>query len=213
VALIVGHEDAGTPNGLGCCCQLERGAMIIALVGRRIGQPGDVAALFPDSNTERVRQRLKALFHEVGATCLVSSGACGADLLAMEVARELCLKRRMILPFDRDRFVESSVIDRGYARDWGTVFQTIADEIDADNGLIILRNAGVGHAAYRTVNSEILDEAERMAREGQSGALAVVVWNGKPRQSVDLTKAFVDEARARSLPVREVLTIDAAHTG
>jgi hypothetical protein len=187
--------------------------MIVALAGRRIGQLGDTKALFPDTNTGRVRERLKSLFQEVGATSLVGSGACGADLLAMEVAKELGLKRRMVLPFDRDRFLKSSVDDRKYAGDWGSAFRKATEEIDAEKGLIVLGDAGDGDAAYRAVNGAILDEAQRLAREGNTRALAVVVWNGKPREGGDLTQAFADEAQARSLPVKEVLTIDPAQSG
>jgi hypothetical protein len=187
--------------------------MIIGLAGRRIGPPADSQARFPDTNTGLVRERLKALLQEVGATSLVGSGACGADLLAMEVAGELHLDRTMFLPFDRKRFVTSSVCDRKYARDWERVFQTIADEIDAKKRLIVLRDAGEEDAAYQAVNAAILDEIERLARAGRSPALAVVVWDGKPREGGDLTEAFKNEAQARSLPVREILTIDAAKTG
>jgi len=182
--------------------------MIIALAGRRIGQAGDSNALFPDANTQRVRERLKSLFQEVGATALVASGACGADLLAMEVAKGLGLKRRMVLPFERDRFLASSVTDRAYARDWGAVFRNVTDEIGTEHGLIVLDDAGEGDAAYRAVNGKILDEAQRLAREGHTQAIAVVVWDGKPREGGDLTEAFANQAGTRSLSVKEVLTTD-----
>jgi hypothetical protein len=187
--------------------------MIIGLAGRRMGPRGDAEALFPDSSTSRVRERLKALFQAVGATSLVGSGACGADLLAMEVAGELGLNRRMVLPFERARFRATSVADREYAHDWGAVFDRVADEIDARKGLIVLGDKGEDDAAYSAVNTAILDEAERLAREDRSAALAVVVWDGKTRTGADLTAAFADAARARSIPLREVLTTDAANTG
>jgi hypothetical protein len=41
--------------------------------------------------------RLRRFFHEQEASALVGSAACGADLLALEIAGELSLRRRVIL--------------------------------------------------------------------------------------------------------------------
>ena len=71
--------------------------MIIALVGRRIDAP-DAEARFPLSQAGRVRETIRARLQGCGATALVTSGACGADLLAQDVAGELGLSRRMVLP-------------------------------------------------------------------------------------------------------------------
>jgi hypothetical protein len=47
-------------------------------------------------------------FIERDATALVCSGACGADLLALDVAGALGLRRRLVLPFEPDRFHQNS---------------------------------------------------------------------------------------------------------
>jgi hypothetical protein len=180
--------------------------MIVGLAGRRIGAPGDSEAPVPDTNTGMVRERLRALFHEVKATALVGSGACGADLLAMEVAGELGLKRRMVLPCEPLRFRATSVVDQHYAHNWGTLFDHVASELDGRGDLIVLRDAGQSDAAYRAVNAAILEEAMRMAHQDCSATLAVVVWDGTARGRDDLSAAFADDARARSLAVREILT-------
>ena len=60
--------------------------MIVALAGRRIDAPGADAERFPLAAVELVRERLHNLLSEKGASTLVCSAACGADLLALAAA-------------------------------------------------------------------------------------------------------------------------------
>ena len=85
--------------------------MIIAVVGRRVSPPDDPRPRFPESRVDAVRSQLERLMRDVGATALVSSGARGTDLLAMQAAGQLDLDRWMVLPFDPKAFRESSVVD------------------------------------------------------------------------------------------------------
>ncbi|MGE5754714.1 MAG: hypothetical protein ACM35G_03205 [Planctomycetaceae bacterium] len=189
--------------------------MIIALVGRRASRPGARPQRFPESRIDAVCGRLETLFREVGATALVGSGACGADLLAMDAAGALGLERRMVLPFDRARFRACSVADADYQRDWGALFDCIADEVESRGGLIVLGGDGESDDdTYAAANRAILDEAQRLARgapagtgrDPRSGVLAVLVWDGQSRGEGDLTENFAREATARGLPVSQVLT-------
>ena len=43
---------------------------------------------------------------------LVCSAACGADLIALQAAGRVSLRRRIVLPFEPSRFRDSSVVDR-----------------------------------------------------------------------------------------------------
>jgi hypothetical protein len=193
--------------------------MIVALAGRRI-DPTDADAedaRFPEANVGLVRSRLRRLLREVRATTLVSSGASGADLLAMDVAGGLGLRRRMILPFEPARFRAASVTDR--PGDWGALFDSIVAELGAAGDLVVHAHAGEPDAAYVAVNVAILDEAERLAAlqappgedsDPRPGALAVVVWNGRSRGPDDLTAAFVGEAHTRGHAVTEVSTLGEA---
>jgi hypothetical protein len=187
--------------------------MIVALVGRRIDPPDADVARFPAANAGLVRERLHALFSEIEATALVSSGACGADLLAMDVAGELGLRRRMVLPFESERFRAGSVADR--PGDWGSLFDRVAAEVAADGGLVVLGEESEPNAAYAAANFAILDEAQRLASEHlgaerpgpRAEVLAVTVWDGRSRGPGDLTAAFANAARARNLPVTQVPTL------
>jgi hypothetical protein len=176
---------------------------VVALAGRRIDAAGAPDPRFPAENVGRVRQELEALFQKEKATHLVSSAACGADIVALEVAAHLGLEARIILPFDAARFRETSVVDRG--TEWGPRYDaviararqvTVVDPVDGDHD-----------AAYAAVTLRIIEQTRDLAGARSSKALAVAVWDDKPRSDTDATKDFLDKAVGAGLAVRVVRTL------
>jgi hypothetical protein len=177
---------------------------VAALAGRRIDAADAAAARFPLVNVARVRERLEALLREGGAT-LVCSAACGADLIGLEVAGTLGLRRRVVLPFAPERFRETSVTDRPGG--WGALFDRIIGEVTAAGDLVMLGLDENDDATYAAANHAILDEAEGLADGDPSEVVAVIVWEGGSRGEGDLTEAFATAARARGHPLLEISTI------
>jgi hypothetical protein len=136
-------------------------------------------------------------------SALVSSGACGTDLLALEAARHAGIRRRLILPFAIDRFREASVVDR--PGNWGALFDGLVADAVAQGDLVILE-AGDGDAAFAATNLAILDEGERLATATGARKRALIVWDGASRGSDDLTDQFRVEAAARGWSVEEIRT-------
>lgn len=178
--------------------------MIVALAGRRIDAPDAEVARFPPEAVGTVRDALRRTFEAEGVVALVCSGACGADLVALDVAGALGLRRRVVLPTDPASFRAASVADRpDPAHDWGALFDRVVAEVEAAGDLVVL-GLDADDPGYAATTTALLDEAERLA--DAAGALAVVVWEGAPRGPGDLTAAFAGAARARGWPVAEVLT-------
>ena len=178
--------------------------MVIALAGRRIDAP-DGPPRFPAANIALVTERLRKLFRTERATAVVSSAACGADLIALREAGTLNARRRVVLPFGRQEFRASSVTDR--PGDWGDSFDRIIDEVSEAGGLSTLSGRPNDDAAYAAANAAILDRAQALGRETGQDVCAVVVWDGKSRGPDDLTDAFAQAARERGWRVLEVLTL------
>lgn len=186
--------------------------MIIALAGRRIDATDATTPRFPLQNAAAVRERIHAFLVDRKATALVCSAACGADLLALDAAGELGIRRRIILPFEQNRFRAASVTDR--PGEWGALFDRITKEVQAAGNLVILNDEGANDEIFATTNRVILDEALTLAHQtphykrdqAANSVLAVLVWDGQPRGEGDLTVDFADEARARGLPVLEIAT-------
>jgi hypothetical protein len=191
--------------------------MIIALAGRRIDASDADVPRFPLQNVDLVRARLRTAFETFAADTLACSASCGSDLLALSVAGELGMRRRIILPYDRDRFRRTSVTDR--PGDWGRLFDEVCADADATGSLITLDSASTDDKAYIATNTRILEEVVALVRSDTdkhvdsdkrritSGyALAVVVWEGETRGDDDLTAAFADLARDLGLSIVEILT-------
>ena len=178
--------------------------MIIGLSGRRIDKEGARPPHFPLANVEFVRQRLRTLLQEEAVTGIVSSAACGADLLALNEAIGLGIRCRVVLPFDRERFRETSVLDR--PGDW-RFYDSVIDKVASSNDLITLAPALDDETAYQAANRAILDEAVEMGRSTSEEMRALLVWDGRSRGSGDLTEAFGVAAKQRGLDVLEVFTL------
>lgn len=187
--------------------------MIVALAGRRTDAPDAQTQRFPLANVPLVRERIRELLIALGANALVTSAAAGSDLLALEAAASLGLRRVVVLPYGREQFLDDSVRDR--PGDWEWAFNRAYKDARGQGDLRTLRLISTPHDAYLRATHTILDEALALAaaepRSGrQSGAgqvTAVVVWDGAPRGDDDLTAHFADEARQRGIPVREVRTL------
>jgi hypothetical protein len=157
------------------------------------------------TNSDLVRHRIRAVFVARQATTLVCSAACGADLLALQVAAELKMRFQVILPFSIPRFREKSVVDRG--GDWGERYDRIVEEARSAETLYVLDLPQSEDEAYREVNQAILAKAQAIGLEHGEAVGAVAVWNQDDQGADDYTAAFVREARLRRIEILPVPTL------
>jgi hypothetical protein len=190
---------------------------VVALAGRRI-DAGDEGR-FPLVNVPIVRDCLLSFFQTRHIQTLVSSAACGADLISLDMAGQLGVRRRIILPFDHDRFRETSVVDR--PGEWGLLYDRVVEAVMREGDLVVLKGAGEDGVAYAAANERILEETLQLALAGVApppgpeatrpispeAAFALIVWDGRSRGEDDSTEQFAASARRRGLVIEEVLTI------
>ena len=177
---------------------------VVVLAGRRIDAPDAARPRFPLAHAERVRERLRALFLEREAEVLLCSAACGADLLALEVAGQLDMRRCIVLPFEPEHFRSASVTDR--PGDWGAVFDRVLEELEPHELRVLEPGQDETHV-YDAVNLVLLDEARALGVAMRRPALAVLVWEGSSRGAGDHSASFREAARERHLEVVEVATL------
>ena len=181
--------------------------MIVVLAGRRIDKRNAEEKRFPLEMKEIVYVRIRDFFHNNfhnnKVEILVSSGACGADLLAQKAARELKIERHIIIPFEREKFRKTSVIDR--PGNWGKLFDELCDETERAGNLIVLEGfEDEEENAYSAVTIEILEHAKAMP-PGKENLLAVAVWEGKAKDEMDETASFIKQAKIRKIRTAEIL--------
>ena len=180
------------------------GNSVVALAGRRIDAEGTKPPRFPLAHVPLVRERLAELLKTENASAVVCSAACGADIIALEVAGELGLRKRVVLPFATERFRETSVVDRpGH---WGDVYDRVIAEVQAKGDLVVLPLFTTDDSdAYQAANQAIIREAENLSGPGER--MAVIVWEGRPRSDSDATEAFRTLAENAGFSQRFVLTV------
>ncbi len=179
--------------------------MVIALAGRRVDAPGADTTRFPAAHVAAVRARIRELLLEQQAQAIVCSAACGADLLALEAAQGLGIRRRIVLPYTRARFRETSVVDR--PGDWGERFDAMVDAAEVSGDLVVLGYAEGDETAYLATNTAIFEQAAVLAEQLHQTMGAAVVWDGAARGEDDVTAAFLREAQHRGCPVWQVATL------
>ncbi|MGA9671378.1 MAG: hypothetical protein WBQ94_19355 [Terracidiphilus sp.] len=179
--------------------------MIVALAGRRVDPKDQDHPRFSPApkSVELVKWRIRDKLLNLQASVLVSSAACGADLLALAEAGGLGLRRRVILPFDRDRFRSTSVTDR--PGNWGPLYDAVLDEVQAVGDLVIAPVAPADKA-YLETNHIIIEEALSLASMLRQKGVAIRVWEGKTRGEGDLTEEFGEYAQMKGLEVFDVMT-------
>jgi hypothetical protein len=176
--------------------------VIAALAGRRIDAPNAAMARFPLSSVSVVRDRISSALREAGARVLVCAAACGADLIALSVAEELGLRRRIVLPFGIGAFRANSVADR--PGDWTALFDRMIAEARSSDDLELLDLRSTGGAAYLETNTAILNRALAIAREVAQPLGAFAVWDGPLTGHTDYTRDFVETAQRLHIQVSAI---------
>ena len=181
---------------------------VVALAGRRIDLPEAQVPRFPLGNVQEVGRRIYEVLCEMHVVALVCSAACGADLVALEQAKQLGLRRRVVLPFAPERFRETSVVDR--PGDWGPLYDQQVVATAAAGDLLVLDGAIGGETAYSAANEAIVHEAQALARTAQPDRahrlIAILVWEGAPRPGSDATARFRDLTRYAGFEEQSIST-------
>jgi hypothetical protein len=179
--------------------------MIIALAGRRVDAADAKQEQFPARNVAMVRERIRQMLQSQRAAVLVSSAACGADLLALSEAGCLGLRRRIVLPFEREKFRATSVTDR--PGEWEALYDKVLNEVEKNADLLVIQSKKDDDESYAEASHVIVDEALSLGLQLRQQAIAVLVWEGQSRGAGDLTEEFGTFAQNKGVPVTSVLTL------
>ena len=173
---------------------------VVVEAGRRVDAPDAKDARFPASNVDVVRKRIATFFAHEKPSALVCSGACGADLLALQVAGERHMNRYVVLGAEPAEFRKSSVTDR--PGNWGELF----DQAIKASKVEVLKLPD-GQEGYLETNLKLLDRAQAVAKQSGTTVVALVIWNEQSRGSDDVTNHFLQQAELRKIPVTEISTL------
>jgi hypothetical protein len=184
---------------------------VVAVAGRRIDPEPAEERRFPFEQVPKVERELHQLFEEIGISILVTSAACGADLVALKVAGAMNIPARIILPFSAARFKQTSVVDRPHPDYWGELFDDAIAAARAKGEVIELAGNPGSDGVYSAANEAIIKDALSLTFSEASGAdkrpVAVIIWEGKARAGTDATDGFRKRAEAACFDIRTIATI------
>ena len=189
---------------------------VVAFAGHMIDAPDRESPRFPASAEPAVREALRARLAAIAPVAAYGSAASGADILCLEVARELGAETHVVLPFPAADFRRASV-DAG-GGDWGERFEralaaadsvTIASDHRASGSTATFEYANLILTGMARLRAHMLDttltcvaawDPEAAAAPGGTASI-VSLWNesGLAVEHVRVPD-FRDAQREREVP-------------
>jgi hypothetical protein len=154
---------------------------VVVFSGHMIDRAGRGRPRFPATRERAVAAAIARELETSEATVGIASGACGGDILFLEAM----LARpggevTVVLPFDVEEFVQSSVRPRGVrgGREWERRFRTI---VGAGRATVVF--AGTSRpadaaASYARANEVVAELAAARGRESGTTPVGLAVWDG-----------------------------------
>ncbi|MEO8701980.1 MAG: TRAFs-binding domain-containing protein [Kofleriaceae bacterium] len=172
---------------------------VIHYTGHMIGER------FGADSEHRIATRIAAVLDELDAGYGFGALACGADIVFAEALRARGAEHHVVLPFEVDQFIRTSVARAGEG--WVDRFHACL--------------AAASSITFGTLDASTTDTDALFAYGGQlamglalvragflgARAIQVAVWDGKPARSVAGTAADIATWRRRGLEV-EVVPVD-----
>jgi len=193
--LIVQHAG-GDPERLE---RLFRFPSVVVFTGHMVDAPGRGAPRFPPrlepAVNEAIRERLKKLNAGFG----YASAACGSDILFHEVMLEMKGEIHIVLPFDRQSFVNSSV-DIIPGSDWGKRYDRVIVQA-SDIQEASQQSRAASGLAYEFSNLLLHGLASIRAEQLGTRLAPLAVWDGQPGDGPGGTAATVEHWKHRGLPI------------
>ncbi len=162
------------PSAASMVLELLRIPPVALFTGHMVDPPERANPRFPPSLVPAVRDALRQRLSAMAPLAAYGSAACGADLLCLEVARELGCETHVVLPFPAAEFRRTSVDFAG--GDWGERFEDALAR--ADSVTVASDHHARGSAATFDYANLILTGMGRLRAQSLDAPIAAVaVWD------------------------------------
>jgi class 3 adenylate cyclase len=151
---------------------------VVVFCGHMIDQPSRFPPRFPPHLESAVYHAIRDRLHQLDARLGYASAACGADILFLEALRDLQGELHIVLPSDRDRFIQDSVSIIPES-DWPQRFEQLTQQATE-----VIIASGQAHQAdgiaYEYSNRLLHGLAKMRAEQLGTDLIPLAVWDGKP---------------------------------
>ncbi len=179
---------------------------VVLFVGHMIDRPGRLPPRFPPELEREVRERIEACLTDLDAKIGYSMAACGSDLLFIEAMQEREVESNIVLPFEADDFITTSV---GFAGpQWIRRFRR-ALKLAGSHVTYATTERYLGTSSLFGYANQILHGlAHQRARSVGSEPYLVAVYDEESPAleggTADVIKRWPDAARVRRIKLPEV---------
>jgi class 3 adenylate cyclase len=173
---------------------------VIHFLGHIIAAPGQPGR-FPAEQEQRVREEISKLLDSRGVGFGYGSLAAGADILFAEALLQRKAHLHVVLPFDRDEFIERSVRPSGAA--WSARFEACLQKATSIRYATEDRYLG-DDQLFSYCSQLAMGLALLHARHLSASAEQFVVWDGKPPAGSAGTAVDMLNWRRTGMPQLEV---------
>lgn len=164
---------AHLPGDGGTAAAALRIPPVLVFTGHMLDRPERASARFPAAIEAGVSEAIRAKLAALRPLAAYGSAACGADLLCLEIARELGAETHIVLPFPPAAFRRASVDFA--AGDWGERFERAL--ADADSVTIASDHQASGSVAtFEYANLILTGMGALRAQLLQTDLRALAVW-------------------------------------
>lgn len=188
-------------NAIESCLRIPN---VVVFAGHMIDQPGRAAPRFPQEMEPVLRAQLRERLSALNAGFGYTSAACGSDILFAEVMLELGNEVQIVLPYEKERFIEDSVDimpDTRWKERCENVIQRAAGVTVASDRL--LKPGGV---QYEYANLYLFGMALARARQLDTALRPLAIWDGAPGDGEGGTASAVERWHGHGLPVELIST-------
>jgi class 3 adenylate cyclase len=148
---------------------------VAVFAGHRVDAPGRVPPRFPAEIVPQVKAAIKEQLTRLSIGVGFSTAASGSDILFLEALQELGGKAHIVLPCNKQQFIEENVANSGdgWVERFNGVVSKAEETIVASDERIIL-----GGVWYRYAGDVLDGLATLRAAQYETGLLHLAVWNG-----------------------------------
>lgn len=181
---------------------LKPSPVVVAFAGHMFDRPERNSPRFPLTAASPVQGRIRVALAELGVTAGYSSLACGADMLFAEAMLERDAELHVVLPFARERFLQTSV-NLLPGLNLTAHFEKILGH--AKHVTVISDNRVTSEVlAYEICSQQICELARTRAENLRCPLHPLVVWDGQPGDAPGSTASFVQYWENRNQHVMTV---------
>jgi len=175
---------------------------VVVFAGHMIDRPDREIPRFPAQVAEAVAAAIRQRLEEVNAGFGYASAACGSDLLFHESVLNRKGESHVVLPYEKELFIQDSVEIAGDPAWVARCNAVMAQAVEVQQ--VTKRSQICGRVSYAFATLMLHGLASIHAEQLETKLVPMAVWDGKPGDGPEGTADTVERWRASGLEVEVI---------